>query len=76
MGRSLAEPRTDYIDILQFHSCMVPVLERGEAVETILRMKEEDKIRFVDYSGDADGAEWAIASGVFDTLQTTYNVID
>jgi aryl-alcohol dehydrogenase-like predicted oxidoreductase len=52
------------------------VLERGDAVEELLRLKEEGKTRFIGLSGEGGAAEWAVENPVFDTLQTTYNLID
>ena len=74
--RSLRALKTEYVDILQLHSCNRLVLERGEAVEALVKLKEEGKTRFIGLSGDNDAAEWAVEMGPFDTLQTTYNLID
>ncbi len=64
------------MDILQLHSCDLDVLQRGEVIEVLLKAKKEGKTRFVGYSGDNEAAAWAIESGLFDTLQTSYNVVD
>jgi aryl-alcohol dehydrogenase-like predicted oxidoreductase len=74
--RSLKTLRTEYVDILQLHSPGRAVLERGEAVEELLKLKDEGKTRFIGLSGEGGAAEWAIQNPVFDTLQTTYNLID
>lgn len=74
--RSLTRMRTDYVDLVQLHSCEVPVLERGEATEALLRAKEAGKIRFIGYSGDNEPAAWAVDSGQFDTVQTSFNLVD
>ncbi len=73
---SLRRLNTDYVDILQLHSCDLDVLQRGEVIEVLLKAKKEGKTRFVGYSGDNAAAAWAIESGLFDTLQTSYNVVD
>ena len=74
--RSLKAMSVEYVDLLQLHSCNIHVLERGAAVEALLGAKEAGKTRFVGYSGDGDEALWAINSGLFDTLQTTFNLLD
>lgn len=76
IDRSLVRMRTDYVDLVQLHSCGVDVLERGDVIEALLDAKEAGKTRFVGYSGDNEAAEWAIESGLFDTLQTSFNLVE
>ena len=76
IDRSLVRLKTDYVDIVQLHSCGVDVLERGDVIEALLAAKQAGKIRFAGYSGDNEAAAWAIASGYFDTLQTSFNLAD
>jgi aryl-alcohol dehydrogenase-like predicted oxidoreductase len=74
--RSLKRMRTDYLDLVQLHSCGVEVLEQGEVIQALLDARQGGKVRFIGYSGDGEAAKWAIESGQFDTLQTTFNLID
>jgi aryl-alcohol dehydrogenase-like predicted oxidoreductase len=76
IDRSLGRMRTDYLDLVQLHSCGVDVLERGEVIEALQEARQEGKTRCIGYSGDNEAAEWAIDSGVFDTLQTSFNLVD
>ena len=76
IDRSLERMKTDHLDIVQLHSCELDILERGEVVEALLNAKQSGKTRFVGYSGDNEAALWAVESGFFDTLQTSFNVVD
>jgi aryl-alcohol dehydrogenase-like predicted oxidoreductase len=76
IDRSLSRMRTDYVDLVQLHSCGVDVLERGEVIQALQEARQEGKTRYIGYSGDNKAAEWAIDSGVFDTLQTSFNLVD
>lgn len=76
IDRSLERMKTDYLDLVQLHSCDAGVLERGEATQALLRARDAGKTRFVGYSGDNEAALIAVESGVFDTLQTSYNLVD
>lgn len=74
--RSLHRMRTDHLDLVQLHSCGVDILERGEVTQVLLDAQQAGKLRFIGYSGDNAPAEWAVRSGVFDTLQTSFNLVD
>ncbi|MFQ5794897.1 MAG: aldo/keto reductase [Candidatus Bipolaricaulia bacterium] len=76
IDRSLVRMKTDYLDLVQLHSCEVEVLERGEVIQALLDTKQAGKTRFIGYSGDNEAAEWAARSGIFDTLQTSFNLVD
>jgi aryl-alcohol dehydrogenase-like predicted oxidoreductase len=74
--QSLVHMKTDHLDLVQIHSCDVSVLERGEVTEALLKAKDAGKTRLVGYSGDKEAARYAVESGLFDTLQTSFNVVD
>ena len=74
--RSLKRMNTDHLDIVHLHSCGVGILEAGEVVFALEEAKKAGKTRFIGYSGDNESAIWAVRSGLFDTLQTSYNVVD
>jgi aryl-alcohol dehydrogenase-like predicted oxidoreductase len=74
--RSLRRARTDYLDLVQLHSCSTAVLERGEVIQALLDAREAGKTRFIGYSGDNESALWAVEHDVFDTLETSFNLVD
>jgi aryl-alcohol dehydrogenase-like predicted oxidoreductase len=76
IDRSLRRLQTDVIDIMQLHSCGVDVLERGEVIEELHKAQKAGKVRFIGYSGDNEAAAWAVDSGLFATLQTSFNLVD
>lgn len=76
IDRSLDRLQTDYLDLVQLHSCGVDVLERGQVIQALQDARQAGKTRAIGYSGDNEAAAWAINSGVFDTLQTSFNLVD
>ena len=76
IDRSLERMRTDHLDLVQLHTPPLEILERGEVVTALVRAKEAGKTRFIGYSGDNEEAIHAIDLGVFDTLQTSFNLTD
>ena len=74
--RSLLRLQTDYVDLIQLHSPLLDILKKGEAIEELEKLKKEGKTRFIGCSGDNDVALWAAKCGVFDTIQTSFNITD
>ncbi len=74
--QSLRRLKTDHLDLLQLHSCSKKVLERGEALQAMEDARRAGKTRYIGYSGDNEAAMWAVRSGRFQTLQTSYNVVE
>lgn len=76
IDRSLKRLNTDYLDLIQLHTCSLEMLKKGDVIEPLQRAKEQGKTRLIGYSGDSQEARWAVESGLFDTLQTSCSIAD
>jgi aryl-alcohol dehydrogenase-like predicted oxidoreductase len=76
IDRSLKRLGTDYIDIVQFHSCEERHLRRGDLIYALQRAREKGKLRYLGYSGDGAAAQYAAQSGAFDTVQISVSIAD
>jgi len=74
--KSLRNLRTDYLDLVQLHSCSAEELRRGDAIEGLHRAQEKGYTRYIGYSGDNEDARTAIELDVFDALQTSVSIAD
>ncbi|MGH7247213.1 MAG: aldo/keto reductase, partial [Pseudomonadota bacterium] len=76
IDRSLKRLRTDYVDIMQFHSPDAATLDDPRVIEVLTRARAAGKARFIGLSSDGESALAAVELGVFDTLQTSLSLAD
>ena len=73
---SLRLLQTEVIDLLQIHSASPEVIRSGETLSAMKRAQEQGKIRFIGLSTDSlEAAQLAVATGEYDTLQVSYNLL-
>src|SRR5271163_382703 len=75
--QSLARMKTDYLDVVQFHSSpSKETLEEHGALEALLELRDAGKVRFVGMSGTLPHLTEHIAMGVFDVFQIPYSAVE
>jgi aryl-alcohol dehydrogenase-like predicted oxidoreductase len=76
---SLRNLQTDCLDVYQFHTWSASWNEEGEWYETMLKLREQGKIRAIGISVHdtrPDEANGSIAAGHVDSVQLVYNILD
>ena len=76
IDRSLSRLKTDHVDLLQMHADDIAAPLPDDVIQAALDAKVAGKTRFLGYSGENEDAEWAVQSGLFDTLQTSFSLLD
>jgi aryl-alcohol dehydrogenase-like predicted oxidoreductase len=73
---SLRAMRTDYIDVVQFHTSLTRSEWEAEgALDELLKLKQEGKVRFIGISGILPNLAEQVESGVFDVFQIPYSAL-
>ncbi len=76
VDQSLRRMNTDHLDVLQFHGTPAKsVLEEHDAIDTLQRLKEKGKIRFIASSSSLPNIRDHIDMGVFDSFQIPYSAL-
>jgi aryl-alcohol dehydrogenase-like predicted oxidoreductase len=75
--QSLRRMRTDYLDLVQFHNAASRKdVEAEGALEALMQLKREGKVRFIGSSSVLPGLAELIGMGVFDAFQIPYSAVD
>jgi aryl-alcohol dehydrogenase-like predicted oxidoreductase len=75
--QSLVRMKTDYLDLVQFHiSPSKQTLEENGALDAVLQLQKEGKVRFIGMSGTFPHLPEHIAMGVFDVFQIPYSAME
>ena len=75
--QSLRRMKTDYLDVVQFHSSpSKQILEEHGAVEALVDLQNQGKVRHLGISGTLPNLPEQIHMGVFDVLQIPYSAME
>ena len=75
--QSLTRMKTDYLDFVQFHNSPgQDIIEDNGAIDTLMELREEGKIRFLGSSSVLPNITDHISMGVFDEFQIPYSALD
>ena len=75
--QSLRRMNTEYLDVVQFHgSPSRETLDEHGAIDTLLELKQQGKIRHIGMSGTLPNLPGQIDMGVFDVLQIPYSALE
>lgn len=76
VDRALKRLRTDRLDVMLLHSCDLKTLQKGDAIEALVKARDAGKIRFAGYSGDNEAAAFAATHPAVAVVQTSINLVD
>lgn len=74
--QSLRRMQTDYLDLVQFHRSLTRAeFEEEGALQALLDLQREGKVRFLGVSGTLPNLDEQIEMGVFDAFQIPYSAL-
>ena len=68
--------RTDRVDLFHLHSCPLETLQHDDILEACRQIVRGGKARVAAYSGENEALQFAVDSGVFQSVQCSMNVCD
>ena len=74
--QSLRRMNTEYLDLVQFHRSLSHRELEGGALDALLTLQGEGKLRWIGMSGSLPNLEEQIAMGVFDAFQIPYSALE
>ena len=75
--QSLRRMKTDYLDVVQFHSSPSrQTLEDNGAIDTLRELQQQGKIRHIGMSGTLPNLPGQIDTGAFDVMQIPYSALE
>ena len=76
INNSLKKLNIDFIDIIHLHANEIPFPPPDGVLEALVNAKITGKCRFIGLSHENQSAISGISTNIFDTLQTSFNLID
>jgi aryl-alcohol dehydrogenase-like predicted oxidoreductase len=73
---ALQRLKTDYIDIVHLHSCLIETLQKGEVINALEEVVSQGKIRVAAYSGENEAFDFAVYSNRFGSGMASLNICD
>jgi aryl-alcohol dehydrogenase-like predicted oxidoreductase len=74
--RALATLRRETIDVFFLHSCPLDKVQDTAILDALDAALAAGRIRARGYSGDGEPLAWAVASGRFDVVECSVNIVD
>lgn len=76
INESLRRLKTDYVDLIQIHNPTFEEVEQNNLIQVLQDIKASGKTRFIGVSSTAPHLTPFIESGVFDTFQIPYTLLE
>ena len=76
IDNSLRRLKTDCVDLVQVHAYDISAPTPDDVLRALTDARDAGKTRLLGYSGENEDAVWALQSGLFDALQTSFNLVD